>query len=120
MKIDLPVGTLVDDDIIDCAKNGHLIPKEFSAENVKQACYELRASNIFYETASVKEDKRIDVGGGCYVLRPNTYVTVITLEHLLIPDNVLCRILTKGVLFSLGILPVNTYADPGFQGRLGI
>jgi dCTP deaminase len=35
-------------------------------------------------------------------------------------STLLGRILTKGRLFSVGILPVNTYADPGFTGRLGI
>jgi dCTP deaminase len=37
-----------------------------------------------------------------------------------LPDDVLARILAKGQLFSIGIVPVNTYADPGFRGRLGI
>lgn len=40
--------------------------------------------------------------------------------ELALPSNVLARILAKGQLVSLGILPVNTYADPGFEGRLGI
>lgn len=120
MIIKHPVGTIVDDDITMFAKQGVLIAQHFKAENVKQACYELRASNIFWETAALRVNKRLDVGGGCYVLRPGTYVTAITLEHLLIPDDVIARILTKGKLFSIGILPVNTYADPGFEGRLGL
>lgn len=37
-----------------------------------------------------------------------------------LPNNMLGRILTKGKLFSVGLLPVNTYADPGFQGKIGI
>lgn len=120
MTINYPSGTLTDEDIIDCARNGKLIIEEFQVENVKQACYELRASNIFFETSSPKEDKRIVINDGSYVLRPNNYVTVITSEKLAIPDNMVARILTKGVLFSLGILPVNTYADAGFDGRLGV
>jgi dCTP deaminase len=120
MTIDFPPGTLTDDDIIACARRGVLIVDKFESKNVKQACYELRASNIFFETSSPKENKRIVIDDGAYVLSPNNYVTVITAEKLAIPDNVVARILTKGALFSLGILPVNTYADPGFDGRLGI
>lgn len=44
----------------------------------------------------------------------------MTKEFLEMPDNILGRILTKGKLFSVGLLPVNTYADPGFSGKLGI
>jgi dCTP deaminase len=120
MILQYPVGTLTDEDIKDCAHNGQLIVEDFQEKNVKQACYELRASNIFFETSSPNEDKRLVIDDGAYVLRPNNYVTVITTEKLAIPDNVVARILTKGALFSLGILPVNTYADAGFDGRLGI
>src|SRR5688572_22071645 len=120
MIIDFPPGTLTDADIIDCAQRGHLIVEEFQEKNAKQACYELRAGNIFFETASGRENQRVVVDDGAYVLRPNNYVTVITAEKLAMPENVVARILTKGVLFSLGILPVNTYADAGFDGRLGI
>jgi hypothetical protein len=48
----------------------------------------------------------------------------IAKKHVIVPrykgDDVLARILAKGQLFSIGIVPVNTYADPGFSGRLGI
>ena len=54
------------------------------------------------------------------LLKPKQTLVVITMESLRLPANVLGRILTKGVLFSIGILPVNTYADPGFSGRLGL
>jgi dCTP deaminase len=117
----LPVGTIVDIDIKGLANAGQLIIEEFAEELVKQACYELRASTIFYETGSGREDTRVEIAGSAsYVLRPHTYVTVITMECLSLPPNVLGRILTKGQLLSIGLLPVNTYVDPGFIGRLGI
>jgi len=47
-------------------------------------------------------------------------IVIISKEKLNIPDNIVGRILTKGKLFSIGLIPVNTYADPGFKGNLGI
>ena len=112
-------GTLNDRQIIDMAENGLLISEEFSEENVQQACYELRVGNVYYELEG--ETKRKSTAGfDNLVLKPKQLTVVITMETLNIPADVLGRILTKGRLFSVGILPVNTYADPGFQGKLGI
>ena len=114
-------GTIVDDEIVRLAEGGELITSGFDSKFVKQACYELRASTVFWDLAAVSEDKRVEVGDGdFYLLKPNCFVVCVVSEHLRLPANVLGRILTKGRLFSVGILPVNTYADPGFSGRLGI
>lgn len=115
----VPDGTIIDEDIIKLVDAGELITEGFDRTSVKQACYELRASEIFYETSVEREDKRLTALEG-YVLRPHSYVTVIVKERVALPPNVMARILTKGQLFSLGIMPVSTYADPGFAGRLGI
>jgi dCTP deaminase len=114
-------GTLVDSDIQALVAAGHLITEGFTAAGVKQACYELRASDTFYNTRAPEEERRIvvDPTKG-FVLLPHTYVTCIVQESIVLPAHVVARILTKGQLFSVGILPVNTYADPGFQGQLGI
>jgi dCTP deaminase len=116
----IPVGTIRDADIIALAQSHELITDGFNTRSVNQACYELRASDVFYETSASRENKRVEVGAGGYVLRPHTYVTAIVQERIQLPANVLGRVLTKGQLFSIGILPVCTYADPGFAGRLGI
>jgi dCTP deaminase len=44
----------------------------------------------------------------------------ITHEELLVPDDILVRVVSKGSLFSVGLSPVATYADPGFKGNLGL
>jgi dCTP deaminase len=115
-KID--VGTLTDADIRSLAAVAELITGEFEPASIKQACYELRASDTFWDVASPVENKR--VVGDMYLLGPKRSVVCIVKESLSLPADVLGRVLTKGQLFSIGILPVNTYADPGFQGRLGI
>lgn len=118
--LEIPTGTIVDSDIRRLTKAGKLITEGYSPAHVKQACYELRASEIVYETSEPRENKRFEVGQEGYVLRPQSSATLIVQEKIELPANVMARILTKGQLFSVGILPVCTYADPGFVGRLGI
>src|ERR1019366_2205763 len=99
-----PSGTLVDSDILKLANNGRLIVDDFVAANVKQACYELRASDIFWETWSTEEDKRIEVDASTgYLLKPNRYVVAIVKEKIVLPPNVVARILAKGQLVSIGV-----------------
>jgi dCTP deaminase len=113
------VGTLADADIISYCSKGKLIAKEFEKDNIKQACYELRAGNIYYDLSENCQKNEIQ-SGNYILLKPKQMIVLITLELLDIPTNILGRILTKGKLFSIGLLPVNTYADPGFYGQLGI
>lgn len=121
MEIDGYTGTLNDTAIETLCSQGILISKNYKSENVSQACYELSAGNIYYDIS--QNFQRIDIteeGFGYILIKPKQSVIIITKEELIIPDNVIGRVLTKGKLFSIGLLPVNTYADPGFQGNLGI
>jgi len=112
-------GTLSDEQIDAYCKDGLLIQKHYSQECIKQACYELRCGDIYYDLSD--KNKRIQLQPSEHILlKPHQMIAVITLESLNLPANILGRILTKGMLFSIGILPVNTYADPGFVGNLGI
>jgi dCTP deaminase len=113
------IGTLNDSVIKKMCTEGKLIVENFKEKNVKQACYELRASNIYYDVTV--SDRKIEVEDNEYILiKPKQLVVIMTLETLDLSSNMLGRILTKGKLFSVGLLPVNTYADPGFSGKLGI
>lgn len=112
-------GTLPDSDIVNLCNQGILISENFEPQNIKQACYELRASNIYYDLND--NNKRYVLDDDKYILiKPKQLIVVITKEVLAVPNDILGRILTKGKLFSIGLLPVNTYADPGFFGQLGI
>jgi dCTP deaminase len=113
------VGTLSDEDIKEYCGNGKLIISNFTDANIKQACYELRASNTYYDLADGNRKYQLEQGE--YILiKPKQLIVIITMESLELPKDMLGRILTKGKLFSIGLLPVNTYADPGFTGELGI
>lgn len=112
-------GTLNDSEIELLCSKGELIDENFDPRRIKQACYELRCGNVYYDI--VVGGKRFVVDDGKNILlKPKQTLVVITAESLRLPSDILGRILTKGVLFSLGVVPVNTYADPGFSGRLGI
>lgn len=112
-------GTLIDSQILEYCKKGELIISEFEKNNIKQACYELRASNEYHDLHD--DNKKYILEDDEYILiKPKQLVVVIVKETLKIPKNMLGRILTKGSLFSIGLIPVNTYADPGFEGKLGL
>lgn len=117
-------GTLNDSNIIElCENHNLLIEKNYEKDKVKQCCYELRAS-VKYIILSRDEESQscsMDTDKEDYILiKPHNQVVIITEEKLNIPDNIVGRIMTKGKLFSVGLIPVNTYADPGFKGQLGI
>ncbi len=112
-------GTLNDLEIEQFVKEGKLISEDFDKKNIKQACYELRAGNCYYDLNSGEERHSV-ADGEIILIKPHQRIVILTKEKLQIPQDVLARVLSKGSLFSLGIVPVNTYADPGFVGRMGI
>ncbi|MCE0485869.1 dCTP deaminase [Ornithinimicrobium sediminis] len=116
---DAPKGTLTDADIIALAHEGRLIVNGFSEARIKQACYELSASETYYDLAAPDRPRQAGADGNI-LLKPKQILVFITEEELQLPPDILGRVLSKGQLFSLGVVPVNTYADPGFSGKLGI
>ncbi|WP_376704470.1 hypothetical protein RQ479_06240 [Mesorhizobium sp. ISC25] len=83
------------------------------------ACYELRMGNAYYDLT--EGGKRFALMPGQMVLiKPGHRVVLITAEELDVPSDILVRVVSKGSLFSVGLSPVATYADPGFGGNLGI
>lgn len=117
----MQLGVLTDADIQAEAKAGRLIVEHFVAENALQSSYELRAGHLYHDLSAGGEQVRVAADGVDFILlKPNQAVVIKTHERLDVPNDVVGRVLLKGKLFSLGILPVCTYADPGFRGHLGI
>lgn len=115
----LEIGTLNDLQIIEMCNSSKLIMENFSVTQVKQACYELRAGNIYYDLTEGRI--RYELREGQEILiKPRHMTVILTCEVLDVPHDIIGRILSKGAFFSLGLTPVNTYADPGFSGNLGI
>lgn len=83
------------------------------------ACYELRMGAVYYDLT--EGGRRFALNPGeVALIKPGHRVVLITAEVLNIPDDILVRVISKGALFSVGLSPVATYADPGFNGNLGI
>lgn len=113
------MSTLTDAEIEAEARSGRLIAGDFTRVNVHQACYELRMSDVYYDLT--EGNRRVQLDRGQKVLiKPLHRVVLITKESLAVPDDIVARIISKGSLFSVGLMPVSTYADPGFNGQIGI
>lgn len=120
-KVGESSGLLTDEDIILLGENDLLISNGFDRSQVKQTCYELRVGNVAYFLSRPEIERKIRVDEQHpLVMRPREVVTIITHEEVELPDFILGRIISKGQLFSIGLSPVITYADPGFSGNLGI
>lgn len=112
------MAILSDTEIKDRIANSELVIGGDSS-HVGPACYELRMGQIYYDLT--EDDKRIDASEQGYVIiKPGHRVVLITLESLKVPTNIIARISSKGSLFSVGLSPASTYADPGFEGNLGV
>jgi dCTP deaminase len=110
--------TLSDSNLRNRISSGELIHNGVLAQ-VGPACYELRMGDVYYDLT--ESDKPIDAKPhGNVLIKPGHRVVLITMEELLVPHNLIARITSKGSLFSIGLSPVSTYADPGFSGNIGI
>jgi dCTP deaminase len=89
------------------------------AAQVGPACYELRMGRIYYDLTEAAQRFEM-VEGRKVLIKPGHRVVLITQEELIVPPDMIARIISKGSLFSIGLSPVCTFADPGFQGNLGI
>jgi dCTP deaminase len=109
---------LTDREIGDAIASGNLVLNA-EKERLGPACYELRMGRVYYDLTEA--DRRVEVAeAGKILIKPGHRVVLITLEKLVVPPNIIARVVSKGSLFSIGLSPVCTYADPGFQGNLGI
>ena len=115
----LEIGTLNDRQIKELCEKFKLIKSNFSDKQVHQACYEIRAGTVYYDLTEGRKRFEVPIDDDI-LIKPRHMVVIITLEELNLPTDILGRILTKGAFFSLGLSAVNTYADPGFSGNLGI
>ena len=86
---------------------------------VEGSSYQLRLGNVYYDLS--ENGKRFELAEGEKILvKPGHRVVLITKEEFDVPADIVSRVVSKGSLFSIGLSPVATYADPGFTGNLGI
>ena len=91
----------------------------FDENMIEGSSYQLRLGNVYYDLS--ENGKRFELAEGQKVLiKPGHRVVLITQEEFDVPPDMVARVVSKGSLFSVGLSPVATYADPGFSGKLGI
>jgi dCTP deaminase len=112
------MSVLSDNEISAEIAKGSLI-KDGDSARLAGACYELRMGNTYYDLTE-SDEPIIVPAGGTVLIKPGHRVVLITHEELAVPNDFLARVVSKGSLFSVGLSPVATYADPGFFGNMGI
>lgn len=110
--------TLSDNEIKAEIDAGRLI-RNADPDMLDGACYELRLGSVYYDLTENGVRFQLKPGENA-LIKPGHRVVLITAEELDTPAQILVRVVSKGSLFSVGLSPVATYADPGFKGNLGI
>jgi dCTP deaminase len=114
---------LVDHQIREQVKKGHLGIDNFDDNCVQPASYDLRIGPLLYSPASPTPDKPIDlsVNGGAHRIPPYGSVILMTLETLQMPNNIVGRIGLKSGFARRGLFAsAGPQVDPGFHGKLFI
>jgi len=113
------LGLLSDTEIKAAIQNNLLISENFSPKHLDGCCYEFRVGNICYtydyENKTTKQIKQ-----DLHTINPFETLTIVTLEKVTLDSKHFLLLFSKGSLFSMGLTPVSTAADPGFRGHLGI
>jgi deoxycytidine triphosphate deaminase len=96
-----------------------LISHNFDTSCLGGCTYEFRVSTLAYRYDYEKRTSRQETAD-IHIIQPFETLTIITLEAVKMDHHHFLFLYAKGFLFSLGVVPVCTGADPGFEGRLGI
>jgi deoxycytidine triphosphate deaminase len=105
----------------------------FNINSVRHASYQLRLGNtvkVNVKNTSEQSDQVLETfqevrwsqaNGQSYIdIKPRQRALLYTEEKFNFPDNVIGFVICRGLLFSRGMTPGNTYVDPGFKGELYI
>lgn len=101
------------------ADAGHLVSANYSPDSVDGCSYEFRAGDTAYRYDYDHKSTRQETAQ-IHIIYPFETVTLITLEKVRLTQSHFLLLFSKGSLFSLGLVPVCTGADPGFTGPLGV
>jgi len=101
-----------------CHKH-QLIRDGFRDEHLRGCTYEFTVGRIAYRYDYQQKSSRQEQNDR-HIIYPFETLTVVTHEQVDIDWDHYLFLHSKGFLFSLGVVPVCTGADPGFSGHLGI
>jgi deoxycytidine triphosphate deaminase len=110
-------GILTAEDILEELKNGRLI-KDGQTTNVQACSYDMRIGTIFWNGRIIKGKQ---AAGDQVLLEPSGIISVLTLEELVLPDDIAATAFAINAMSSEGILVLNPgHVDPGFKGPLSV
>lgn len=101
-----------------CPK-GWLISEAYQDSNLDGCSYEFRVGPIAYRYDYDNKSSRQE-NVKQHLIYPFETLTLITLEKVRLGRHHFLLLFSKGSMFSLGLVPICTAADPGFTGHLGI
>jgi dCTP deaminase len=110
---------LTDEEVTAKCRSNILISDEFDDKQLKGCCYEFRVGNISYTYDYEKKITKQYVSD-VHIIHPFETLTIVTMEKVALDRRHFLLLFSKGSLFSIGLTPVSTAADPGFAGHLGI
>lgn len=127
-------GSFLTDRSLDQDTLGRIFQEgSFDINSVRHASYQLRLGNnvkVNIKNTSEQSGQVLEnfqkvkwsvENGQSYIdIRPRQRALIYTEENFDFPDNVIGFVICRGLLFSLGMTPENTYVDPGFKGELYI
>jgi deoxycytidine triphosphate deaminase len=110
---------MTDGEIRPLCHKGKLIKEGFVDERLRGCTYEFTVGKIAYRYDYQQRESRQE-SKDSHIIYPFETLTVVTQEQVDIDWEHYLFLWSKGFLFSLGVVPVFTGADPGFSGHLGI
>jgi deoxycytidine triphosphate deaminase len=110
---------MTDGEVRPLCHKGLLIREGFRDDHLRGCTYEFTVGPIAYRYDYQQQTSRQERQDS-HIIYPFETLTVVTQEQVDIDWNHYLFLHSKGFLFSLGVVPVSTGADPGFSGHLGV
>jgi len=97
-----------------------LLGSDFKLENIKGSSYDLRIGTI-YKKGEIYSAKHPNDSISYIEIKPSEIVTMLTLEVVHIPPNMVASVFAINRMSSKGLLILNPgHIDPGFKGPISI
>lgn len=116
MRQSTEATTLLTDEQVE---ESNLIVEDFDPSLLRGCCYEFRVGPICY-VYNYEEKTTRQLDRQAHLIQPMETITIVTMEKVSLDRWHFLNLWAKGSMFSVGLTPICTAADPGFVGHLGI
>lgn len=126
-ELGLATGFLTDKQIRICLKSNLLLENgTWDDSSIRHASYTLRLGEDVHIAKSIEtahaDSKNFTIQklirGQSITLKPGDTALLYSIERLKLPDWILGFTVARGLLYTEGLAPENTYIDPGFTGPI--